>query len=146
MRGIASRKGTRRSRARFFATQKGDGPRSERIVAVKVENLAARTIDYRLNILDVRVWEHSCQLIARSGREWGTIGPLWDLPVHVPSDAEELKAAAAEPLRLTACQYCAEYPGSDLAEVLSGRKDFAATLLTQIRADGSGPKEADRAP
>lgn len=28
--------------------------------------------------------------------------------------------------RLTAYQYCAERPGSDLAEVLSGRKDFAA--------------------
>jgi hypothetical protein len=81
-----------------------------------------------LNILGIRVWEHSCQLIARTGENWSTIGPRWDLPVQVPKGGEELKAAAAEPLRLTAYQYCAECPGSDLAEVLSETKDWAAAL------------------
>lgn len=85
-------------------------------------------VDYRLNILGIRVWEHSCQLIARSGNEWGTLGPRSDLPVQVPKDATELKEAAAEPLRLTAYQYCADCPGSDLAEVLSETKKFAAAL------------------
>jgi len=97
-------------------------------VAVRDSDTAGRFIDYRLNILGIRVREHSCQLIARSGNEWSTIGPRWDLPVHVPKNAEEVKAAAAEPLRLTAYQYCAEYSGSDLDEVLSERKHFAAAL------------------
>ena len=45
------------------------------------------------------------------------------LSVHVPENAEELKAAAPDPLRLTAYQYNAECPGSDLAEVLRKGKD-----------------------
>jgi hypothetical protein len=48
--------------------------------------------------------------------------PRWDLLMRVPKDAEEVKTAAAETLRLTAYQYCAECPGSDLAEVRSERK------------------------
>lgn len=55
------------------------------------------------------------------------IGPRWDLPLHVPKEHDKLKTAA-EPLRLAAYQYCAECPGSDLAEALSGTKDFAAAL------------------
>ena len=103
---------------------------SETIVAVRVAELSALTIDYRLNILGIRVWEHSCQLIAKTGpgAEWSTIGPRLDLPVHVPENAEELKAAAPDPLRLTAYQYNAECPGSDLAEVLRKGKDFASAL------------------
>jgi hypothetical protein len=73
-------------------------PESETIVAVKVADPAAGMIDYRLNILRIRVWEHFCQVIARSGKAWGTIGPRCDLPAHVPQNAEELKAAAAKPL------------------------------------------------
>src|SRR5208283_4657067 len=99
---------------------------------------AALFIDYRLNILGIRVWERSCQLIARMGKDWGTIGPRWDLPVHVPRDAEELKTAAAEPLRLTAYQYCVECPGSDLAEVLSEAKDFAVALEDAAVLDAPG--------
>ena len=107
---------------------------NETIVAVREGDIAALFLDYRLNILGIRVWEHSCQLIARSGKEWGTIGPRLDLPVYVPKDAEELKTAAAEPLRLTAYQYCAECPGSDLAEVLSETKDFS-----EAREDAAVP-------
>ena len=72
---------------------------SETIVAVRVADLSALTIDYRLNILGIRVWEHSCQLIAKTGpgAEWSTIGPRLDLPVHVPQNAEELKAGTAAP-------------------------------------------------
>jgi hypothetical protein len=71
---------------------------SETIVAVKVADSAAGMIDYRLNILGIRVWEHSCQLIARSGKVGGTIGPRCDLPAHVSQNAGELKTAAAKPL------------------------------------------------
>jgi hypothetical protein len=96
---------------------------------VRVTDAKARIIDYRLNILGVRVWENACQLIARNhDGSWGPIGPRWDLPVHVPVTAEELKAASLDTLRLTASQYDAERSGSDLREVLSGSKDFRAAL------------------
>jgi hypothetical protein len=36
---------------------------------MKVADAVARTIDYRLNILGIRVWENSCQLVARSSGE-----------------------------------------------------------------------------
>ncbi len=89
---------------------------------------AGRVIDYRLNILGIRVWENACQLISRSGGDWSTLGPRWDLPVQVPGNAEELKGAAADTLRLTAYQYNAEQPGTDLFEVLSKTKNFESAL------------------
>lgn len=102
---------------------------NETILAVRVASPGGRFIDYRLNILGIRVWENSCQLISRSGEEWTTIGPRWDLPMHVPQNSEELRAAAAEPLRLTAYQYCADSPGSDLARMLSQVEDFSVAML-----------------
>lgn len=98
-------------------------------MAMRVVDRAARQIDYRLNILGIRVWENACQLISRSGLEWGTMGPPRDLPVHVPQNAAELQAAAADTVRLTAYQYNAERPGSDLVEVLRKSKDFAWALM-----------------
>jgi len=96
---------------------------------MRVVDRAARLIDYRLNILGIRVWEDACQLISRSAQEWSALGPRWDLPVHVPRNADELKAAAADTLRLTAYQYNSERPGSDLAEVLSKTKNFDSALM-----------------
>jgi len=61
-------------------------------------------IDYRLNILGIRVWEHSSPPIARSGKVWATIGPRCDWPANVPQNAEELKAAGANRLAPTAYQ------------------------------------------
>ena len=90
----------------------------------------AGTIDYRLNILGIRVSEHGCQLVAKGGdgEWWNTIGPCRDLPVHIPETPEELEAAVLDTLRLMAYQYNAECPGSDLAAVLSKRLVFAAAL------------------
>lgn len=122
-----------------FEFGKVDVLETETIVSVRTGGMAPLFIDYRLNILGIRVWEHSCQLIAKSGTAWSPIGPRWDLPIHIPNGAEELKMAAAEPLRLTAYQYCAEYPGSDLAEVLSETKDFAAALENAVR-EPSAPR------
>jgi hypothetical protein len=48
--------------------------------------------------------------------------------MYVPDNAEELKAASEEPLRLTAYQYCAKYPDSNLAEMLEKPGDFSAAL------------------
>ena len=95
---------------------------------MKVVNRNEGSIDYRLNILGIRVWENSCQLIAKGAGEWSTIGPRWDLPLHVPRNPQELKDAAADTLRLTAYQYATEHKGSDLADVLARRKDFEAAL------------------
>jgi hypothetical protein len=97
-------------------------------MGMKVVDRAARLIDYRLNILGIRVWPDACQLIARSGAEWSPLGPRWDLPVQVPRNAEELKAAAADTLRLTAYQYNAEQPGSDLVAVLGQGRNFESAL------------------
>jgi hypothetical protein len=48
--------------------------------------------------------------------------------VRVPDTPEELKAAAADTLRLTAYQYVNENPGSDLAHMLAKRKDLETAL------------------
>jgi hypothetical protein len=96
---------------------------------MRVADRVGRVIDYRLNILGIRVWQDACQLIARSGAEWSALGPRWDLPVHVPENAEELKNAVADTLRLTAYQYNAERPGSDLVAVLSKTRSFETALL-----------------
>lgn len=87
-----------------------------------------RWIGYRLHIIGIRVWRDSCQLVAKSGSEWITLGSQRDLPVQVPRNAEELKAAASDPLVLTAYQYMTEHPESDLADLLAKRKDFEAAL------------------
>ena len=107
-----------------------------------VENLGSHRIDYRLNILGIRVWEHSCQLIARSGQECGIIG-LRDLPAHVPKVTEELKTAAAGPLLLTAYPYCGECPGSDLPKVLNETLGFASAL-NSLSSDGTGEAQFSR--
>jgi hypothetical protein len=75
-------------------------------------------IGHRLNILGVRVWADKCQLIARSGAEWLTLGPPKPLPIQVPANAEELSRAARDPLLITAYQILAEHPGSKLAALL----------------------------
>ncbi len=53
----------------------------------------AGTIDYRLNILGIRVSEHGCQLVAKGGdgERWNTIGPRRDLPAlrHLPGAGGE---------------------------------------------------------
>lgn len=103
-------------------------------MGMRVVDRVGKAIDYRLNILGIRVWENACQLIARSGKDWTSLGPRWDLPVHVPGNDEELKGAIADTLRLTAYQYHAERPGSDLAAVLSKAKMFESALLDGANA------------
>lgn len=110
---------------------------------MKVANATAGTIDYRLNIIGVRVWEDACQLISKDANgSWSTLGPRWDLPVHVPRNNQELKAASADTLRLTAYQYVTEKPGSDLVEVLARTVDFQTALNTSAepkkRAEPAG--------
>ena len=85
-------------------------------------------IDYCLNLLGVRVWRNSCQLIAKGDGNWGPLGPKWDLPIEIPKTPSELKTAGTDTLRLTAWQYENEHPGTDLREVFSQQKDFSTAL------------------
>ena len=85
-------------------------------------------IDYCLNILGIRVQEHSCHLIAKGDGNWSAIGPKWDLPIHIPQGDVELRAIGTDTLRLTAWQYEREHPGTDLREVLSQTKSFKVAL------------------
>ncbi len=87
---------------------------------------AARHIDYCLHLLGIRVWKEACQLIAKVDKGWVTIGPQRDLPVELP--AEALAAAAGDGFILTVWQYEQEHPGTDIREVLTGKKTFAAAL------------------
>jgi hypothetical protein len=95
---------------------------------MKVVNRRERWIGFRLNILGIRVWEDSCQLVAVNQGHWVTLGPRWNLPVHVPETTEELKAAVFDTLRLTAYQYVNQNPGTDLADLLSCRKGLETAM------------------
>ncbi len=90
-------------------------------------NVAEGFIDYRLNILGIRVNDATCQLIARQGEEWQALGAPRPLPVTVPSLARAA-AGGFDELHLTACQFLTEYPQSDLAAVLSRSANFLDAL------------------
>lgn len=97
----------------------------------KVIDAKGRKIDYQLNIIGIRVWEHSCRLIAKNPRVkngWTVIGAPRELPIVVPKTVDALKEAGSGPLVVTAFQYIAEYPDSDLAQVLNRRKTFEDAL------------------
>lgn len=85
-------------------------------------------IDYCLQLLGIRVWDKTCQLIAKGNGDWGALGPKWDLPIQVPHGADALKTAGSDTLRLTAWQYVQEHPGTDITEVLSQKKRFSVAL------------------
>src|SRR5438270_1142715 len=82
-----------------------------------------KPIDYRRNLLGVRVWKHECQLIARGSGTWEALGPMWPLPLEFPSGIDGLKQASTDTLRLTAWQFDNESPGTDLRAVLSRQID-----------------------
>lgn len=96
---------------------------------MKVINREERWIGFRLNILGIRVWDDACQLVAKSGNQWVTLGQSRCLPIQVPRTAEELADVATDPLRLTAYQYVCEHPGSDLDELLAKRKTLDSAML-----------------
>lgn len=82
-------------------------------------------IDYRLNILGLRVWKDACQLISKNGRDWGTLGPAHSLPITIPVSPNETTEDWVDELRMTAYQFQFEYPDSDLVDVLTKKKDFS---------------------
>ena len=94
----------------------------------RVANIAARSIDYRLRQLGVRVKERDCQLISFTRDKWVTLGPILELPVSLPQAMDELTSASTDSIQATAHQYMKECPGSDLADVLAKKLDFDAAL------------------
>ena len=93
---------------------------------MRVPNPDEKCIGYRLNILGVRVWKDHCQLVARDSRgAWTPFGPPRPLPVKIPEDPSRVGSDA---LLITALQYEAERPGSDIRDVLAQKKDFEAAL------------------
>jgi hypothetical protein len=92
-------------------------------------------IDYRMNLLGIRVWKDRAQLIARSGDEWTPLGPARELPLQIPKDASEIKAAASDTLLLTAYQYDAEHKGTDLREALAQIELFVSTEIRTSAAN-----------
>jgi hypothetical protein len=101
---------------------------------MRVVNQESDAIDYRLHIIGIRVWKDTTQLIAKYGEEWTTIGFARELPVHIPVTASELKAAGNDTLRLTAYQYDAECPGTDLREVLAQEEAREAAAELKMTA------------
>ena len=85
-------------------------------------------IGHRLNLLGIRVYRDRCQLVAKTGDKWMTLGPSRSLPVAVPRNAEELASAASDPLLITAYQYMGECPDSDLAYLLAQTKNVDDVL------------------
>lgn len=106
---------------------------------MKVVNRETGTIEYRLNILGIQVTKNFAQLLAKwHGDDWVTIGPLHELPVHIPMTQAELKASASDALRITAYQYQAEHPDADLQQVLALEKEFDAAATTAMTAGSVG--------
>ncbi len=98
---------------------------------VRVVNQLEQCIGYRLNILGVRVYRDYCQLSAKSGNDWFTVGPIKTLPLVLPNNPADL---GTDPLLLTAHQYDQENPGSDLYDVLARRKSFDEAMNQDFSA------------
>jgi hypothetical protein len=94
-------------------------------------------IDYRMNLLGIRVRTNTAQLIARFGEGWTTLGASRELPLGIPKTPSGLRAAASDTLLLTAYQYDSEHPGTDLGEVLAQTKTSTGDLEIRMSAGGA---------
>ena len=92
---------------------------------MRVPNRREQCIGYRLNIVGVRVFRTYCQLVAKSGEQWVTIGQPRNLPIELPRQVADI---GDDPLLLAAYQYDSERPGTDLRDVLAQRKNFDEAL------------------
>ena len=100
---------------------------------MRIVNRGTATIDYRLHRrhMGVRVWKDRCQIIARFGVEWTTVGPQLELPLGVPSSMVDLRPSedASNTVRSAAFRYELEQPGSDLFAVLMKETTFEKAML-----------------
>jgi hypothetical protein len=80
-----------------------------------------------------RVSKKECQLVAKSGSTWETIGAGRSLPGQIPQNVEQLKDAATDSLRMTAYQYVTSQTESDLKKYFLNKrnsKPLCAIALT----------------
>ncbi len=92
------------------------------VMMMRVLDRERQWIGYRLNILGVRVYRTYCRAIRLNVTTAGEpVGPPRALPISVP---EGVGNATEDPLLLTVLQYDEECPGSDLLDVLRGKKTF----------------------
>jgi hypothetical protein len=82
-------------------------------------------IAYTLNILGIKVFSGSCQLIARHGDDWVEIGVQRMLPLDL-SDATA--NGTSDPVVLTIMQYHSVCPHDGLMDVVQGKKNFSEAL------------------
>lgn len=95
-----------------------------------------RHIDYHLNQLGIRVFEHACQLISRTHEGWATMGAPLTLPLQVPHVAEDLQQGNVA--QETAFHIMLKEPKSDLRALLQRELDFTAAFHTATpTADGA---------
>jgi len=100
-------------------------------VAERVVDTESNSIDYRLNQLGIRLWQHYCQLISKHKGAWVTIGPIVELPVNTPKETDELLSAWSDPIKMTAFQFMQEHPESDLSDLLLRKKAFQDVLTCE---------------
>jgi hypothetical protein len=84
-------------------------------------------VAYTLNILGIRVFSGSCQLIAKHGEEWFEIGVQRMLPLDFSAAANGINS---DPVLLTIMQYHSECPQDDLMDLVQGKKSFSEILGT----------------
>ena len=92
----------------------------------KAPDPARRYIDYHLNQLGIRVFEHACQLISRTSDGWTTMGKPLTMPLQVPQDASKLEAGNVA--QETAFHIMQREPNSDLRALLQRELDFTAAF------------------
>jgi hypothetical protein len=85
-------------------------------------------LDFRLNLLGIRVWEGHCCLISRRSDDWQPIGKPYELPVRIPRAYELGYGWLDDELHITAYQFHQEYPEAHLDAILAGRTDFRRIL------------------
>src|SRR4051794_40734229 len=72
----------------------------EPFAPMRVVNREERSISYTLNMLGLRVFDGMCELIARQGNDWVSIGSAKKLPVDLSVKARQ----ESDPLLLTVSQ------------------------------------------
>ena len=92
---------------------------------MRIVNKQKGYVAYTLNILGIRVYAATCQMIAKQGCAWVAIGADRRLPVEVPDEADNI---AEDPLLLTVFQLRSKFPDSDLVDLLTGRRQLSEIL------------------
>ena len=95
-------------------------------------------IDYCLNILGIRVQEISCHILAKGDGNWASIGPRWDLPIHIPQNEAELRGIGTDNLAVTAQEVRRHLMNGD-ADEREGHADRVNCPERRVRSSDGEP-------